>query len=219
MPQPLLKRVDDLFLELSVADGARISAERALADLEERMATMAQNIHVLGQVDTVLNELSIRLMNQSTSSIDKMVASGLRFVFDDVDLDFRTVVDKFRGKTSVKFILTQNGEEAPIMDSYGGGVIVVAGVLLRIVTIMTLRAKRFLLLDETLAHVSAQYVPRVSELLLKLCNELGFSILLVTHNADFAEFASTHFEARADSPSGGTVFNKVHTRGVNDGFD
>jgi len=107
----------------------------------------------------------------------------------------------------VRFILLQDGQEAPITDSYGGGVIVVAGVLLRVVTIMALKARRFLVLDETLAHVSKQYVPNVSKLLNKLCLELGFNILMVTHTEEFSDYAQTHFRVKAGKM--GTEIEKV----------
>lgn len=183
--------------------------------MEAMVAHLNSEIAVLSQVDAALNEISSRVMNQSVVSIDKMITTGLKFVFDDMKLEFRTSIEKVRGKTSVRFSLLQDGTEAPIMDSYGGGVIVVAGVLLRIVTVMTLNARRFILLDETLAHVSKQYVPNISRLLNKLCAELGFDILMVTHTDEFAEFANTHFRARQE-PGGGTVFDKVMTNGGND---
>lgn len=210
MPQTLRKRADSLRQESSYEEGSLRSAELALSSLETLILSLTSESTILSRVDGALNELSTRVMDQSTSSIDKMLTAGLRFVFDDVDLEFKTEVTKFRGKTSVAFSLRQGGQDAPIMSSYGGGVVVVAGVLLRAVTIMSLQGRRFMVLDETLAHVSSQYVPNVSKFLNKLCAELSFDILMVTHTADFAEYADCHFKATPDkSEPDSTVITKV----------
>lgn len=56
--------------------------------------------------------------------------------------------------------------------------------------------------------MSHQYVPRVSQFLNKLCKELSFDILMITHNPEFAEYANYHFKAKAVKGAG-TVFEKV----------
>lgn len=208
MIRDLKKRADSLRSQFLIEEGALRSAEQSLALLETQITTLTKEIGILGQVDAALNEISSRVMSQSTSTIDKMLTTGLRFVFDDVNLEFKTTVSKYRGKTSVKFSLFQDGKEAPIMDSYGGGVVVVAGVLLRVVTIMSLQGRRVLFLDETLAHVSHQYVPRVSQFLNRLCKELSFDILMITHNPEFAEYANCHFKTTSTKDAG-TIFTKV----------
>lgn len=208
----LQRRLEDLQQKVLIEEGSLRSKELALQQLVALLNTLETEIGVLGQVDAALNELSSRVMGQSTKFIDNLVTTGLRYVFDDLKLDFKTEVDKYRGKTSVRFVLTQDGQEAPIMDSYGGGVVVVAGVLLRIVTVISLKGRRFLLLDETLAHLSKQYIPNMSRLLSKLCESLSFDILMITHTEDFAEYATSHF--KATSVNGGTVFNKVTLKGA-----
>lgn len=131
-----------------------------------------------------------------------------RTVFEDQDLQFSTDVEKFRGRTSVKFRLTCAGVEAPIMDAYGGGVLAVAAVLLRVVVVMVLGLRRVLLLDESLSMVAKEYVPGTSRLLRKLASELGFAVLVVTHQDLLAEHADAHYRA-VGLPGKSCAFRRV----------
>lgn len=177
---------------------------KAVKRLEERVLALQDEEALLAKVDEVLLHVSSKVLGASTDKIDGLLQAGLRLVFDDQDLAFRTEVDRHRGKTSIEFHLKAGGVEAPIMEAYGGGVLVVAGVLIRVVTIMVLGMERVLILDESLSHLSGQYVPGASRLLRKLGDELGFTILAVTHDDALAEQADRHYVARAKG--GATVF-------------
>ncbi len=122
-------------------------------------------------------------------------------------LSFQTKVEKQRGKTTVSFELFENGKTAPIMESFGGGVLAFVSLLLQVVVVMALDHKRVLFLDESLAHLSSQYHENASKLLRKLCAELDFKILMVSHQSAFAEHADRHYRAKA-TPAG-TSFELV----------
>jgi DNA repair ATPase RecN len=176
--------------------------------LQTEMGTLNREIDLNAQAEQVLQHVSSKVLGQSVATIDKLVSVGLKLVFDDLNLEFKTEVDRSRGKTSIKFKLLENGHEAPILSSYGGGPLVLCGVLLRVVTIIILGLDRTLLLDESLSHVSAEYHVTASHFLNKICQELDFTIVMVTHQPLFAEHATRHYEARrrADGP---TYFHEV----------
>lgn len=156
---------------------------------------------LVGQADQALLEVSTKVLGQSTSSVDKLVTAGLKLVFEDLDLEFKTTIERLRGKTAVKFALLEDGRTSPIMSSYGGGVLAIAGVLLRVVVIVSLGLRRLMVLDETLAHLSPQYVDAASSLLRKLGKDLNFTILMVSHEAEFALHADRKYLA-SRTPSG-----------------
>jgi len=166
----------------------------------QRIATECEHLKVESRVitdtESLLFHISSKVLGSSTGAIDKLVTAGLQLVFEDQNLALTTELDKQRGKTAIRFKLTENGQAAPIREGYGGGVLALVGVLLRVTTILILDLKRFLVLDESLAHVSEQYVHPTSKFLKKLCEELGFDILMVTHQKEFAEYADLHFEAK-----------------------
>lgn len=170
----------------------RISLREGLA---AELKTLGDECVLMTETEALLLHISGELLGKSTGTIDKLVTAGLRLVFQDQNLELTTETDKQRGKTAIKLLLKENGEAAPIKDSYGGGVLALVGVLLRVTTIMVLDLRRILILDESLAHVSEQYIPATSRFLKKICDELGFEILMVTHQREFAQNADRHYEA------------------------
>lgn len=208
--------LEDLRESLARTDRKIVAQEALLKErqgkldaLLNELSFLTGEVMLLSKVDQVLLAVSGKVLGQSTATIDKLVTSGLRITFDDQNLEFRTKVDRYRGKTSVEFVLFKDGKTAPIMDSYGGGVLVVAGVLLRVVVIMALGLRRVLLLDESMSHLSREYVPNASKLLRKLCEELDFVIIVVSHESEFAECAHRHYEAYHDGQTNSTKFRLV----------
>ena len=194
--------------KVSSLEGRRDEAIRSFSSLEEDLLELSQNIELLTKVEQTLLHISTKVLGQSTKNIDKLVTVGLHLVFDDQNLEFRTNTEKYRGKTAIKFQLLENGRSAPLMDAYGGGVLVIVGVLLQTFTTMSLGMRRLLFLDETLAHLSEQYIDNASRLLKKLCDELDFTIIMVTHQPEFAAHATVAYKAFARG--GETVFHKTH---------
>lgn len=201
--QEKLREIDNRVASLEALRSYRITHHEALVKEVEQLTADAD---LLTKTEQVLLHISTKLLGQSTQTVDKLLTTGLRIVFDDQNLEFRTVTDKMRGKTAIKFQLLDNGRSTPIMDSYGGGVLVVAGVLLRVVTITALGLRRVLFLDESLSMVSSQYLDNTSRLLRKLCDELDFQIVLVTHQEELAAHATSRY--RAEAQGGATVFVK-----------
>jgi len=209
MPNPQ-ETLIHLEQRLGAMEVVKEEKRQRLQAMIKEMKDLETEHDLLEKVEATLQHIGSKVLGQSTQTIDKLLTTGLRLVFEDQDLTFRTKVEKFRGKTAIKFELFDGAHTAPLMDAYGGGVLAVAGVLLRVVTIVTLNMKRVLFLDETLAHLSDQYHANASRLLKKLCDELGFTILMVSHQPAFAEHATTHY--LAVQKAGATVFKKDPTR-------
>lgn len=203
----LLSRIQSLDLEVTALERSRQTFQKDLSDLERQISHLMKESDLLSKVEQTLQSVSAKVLGQSTKTIDKLVTAGLKIVFHDQNLEFRTQVDKYRGKTSIKFELFEDGKTAPLMESFGGGPIVLIGVLLRVVTIVVLGQRRILFLDESLSHLSEQYHEQASALLKKLCKELGFTILMVTHQSGFVQHADVHYAAKRTAA--GTVFERV----------
>jgi DNA repair ATPase RecN len=196
--------VERQVLALQVERGLR---SKQLDDLVAEVKQLTETELLLGRVEQTLLHVSSSILGQSVSSIDQLVTQGLRLVFDDQKLTFSTRIDRLRGKTGVRFELDSGGVVAPLTESYGGGVLSVVGLLLRVVTIMTLKMRRVIMLDETLAHLSNAYVPNASNLIRQLCAQLDFTIIMVTHEADFTVHADRTY--RVKNSGGATTFEKA----------
>jgi DNA repair exonuclease SbcCD ATPase subunit len=170
--------------------------ERTLLILTKEAEELRAESNLTTLTETALQQLSAKMLEQSTGTIENLVTAGLQQVFHDQSLQFRIRTDRFRGKTAVRFELLDNGRLFPINNSYGGGVLCIIGVLLRITTISILGMRRVLFLDESLAHLATRYHANATELLKNLSNKLGFTITIITHAETLVEGADRHYEAR-----------------------
>lgn len=196
---------------MSVLD-TRISRTRRI--LEQRrgeayaLAAQARSVHTeIGEL-TQLAELhekaahiltAIGEQRQDTTqrSLETLVTQGLRTIFAD-DLSFH-LVPGVRAKTPVVDMVVRSrladgtAVETDILSARGGGLAAVIGFLLRLVILLLSRSRQdtVLLLDETFAHVSADYLPRLIEFLKDLVAKTGVQIVLVTHDESFQEAADT----------------------------
>jgi len=90
------------------------------------------------------------------------------------------------------------------METFGGGKVNVIALLLRVVMIKRFKKAKCLVLDESFANLSAEYLPKVSEMLRSLCDDYGYSILMITHQEQLATSAHTIYRA-AQSEAGPTL--------------
>jgi DNA repair ATPase RecN len=186
--------LQDLERLLLTAQVQRNTIQTRQTALQQEIADLSHEGDILAQVESALLVLSAETTKKYVTTISQLVTDGLRAIFDDLHLEFQAEMVTYRGVSGIKFSLLQDGKAAPLLEGYGGGVLAVVSVLLRVVTILLLNIQRVLILDESLAHVSAQYIANTSKLLRKLTDDLGFTIVLVTHQTEFVEFANTHYE-------------------------
>lgn len=194
---------------LAVSESTYSNRADALAILTSECLALTGEIDLVTKVNQALLFISNKVLAQSTDVIDRLVTLGLKSVFDDLSLEFKTSVDKLRGRTALRFELWQDGHTVPLTDSYGGGVLSVVGVLLRVVTIIVLKLNRILLLDESLSFLhSPRYIASAGVMLKRLAKDLNFTILMVTDDGRFAENADVHYTATLSDCGAGLQLKK-----------
>jgi DNA repair exonuclease SbcCD ATPase subunit len=145
------------------------------------------------------------------AQVEGLVTRALQVVFGE-ELSFR-LKPGTRGNQAVLDLLlvSQYGGttvETPVMEARGGGMAAVVGFALRLVILLLTpeyEVRRLLVLDETFAHVSASYEPRVAEFLREVADKAGVQVLLVTHSNAYGEKADSRYRL---SLAGG--FTEVH---------
>ncbi len=162
-----------------------------LADLHDKAA------HVL----TAVGE---QRQDDAQRQIEALVTQGLRSIFGQ-QMSFH-LVPGVRAKTPVVDFRVRSTMddgsivETDVMDARGGGLAATVGFLLRVVILLLSKHRQdtVLFLDETFAHVSAEYTPRVVAFLKELVERTGVQIVMVTHDDAYAEAADTvyRFELR-----------------------
>lgn len=147
---------------------ALIAAEEAVAHCEEAQAL----------IQAVVQEIQNRVHQQ----IARVVSQALEAVFDE-PYEFRICFEQKRGRTEAALTFVRNGMEVDPMTASGGGVVDVAAFALRLSCILLHKPalRRCAILDEPFKFVSNEFRGRLRSLLLRLAEEMGLQIIIVTH--------------------------------------
>jgi DNA repair exonuclease SbcCD ATPase subunit len=164
-------------------------------ELTLEIQELGDEISIYDRVTALLNSLGEERQMKAQQTIEDLVTRGLQTIFDDT-LSFH-ILQTLRGKTAnVEFVvrstLTDTVVDTPVMDARGGGLAATIGFLLRVVVMLLRDGQRqdnVMILDETFAHVSDEYLPGVGQFLREIVDKTGIQVILVTHQPSFEDYA------------------------------
>lgn len=196
------------------AAGKRTTAE--VADLRTKVELHERAAHLLTGIG---EQRQAAIQTQ----IETLVTQGLRTIFGD-DMSFH-LVGAVRAKTPVvDFVVRSTADghtvDTDVMDARGGGLAAVVGILLRVVRLLLASSagppsaapgspsrSTILGMDETAAHLSPEYEPRLAEFLRQIVDKTGIQIVLVTHSDAYTDHADVRY--RFEVRDGVTVVKSV----------
>lgn len=168
------------------ARGKAVQAE--VAELDRLVADYGEVVAVLASIG---EERQVRLQQQ----VESLVTRGLRTIFGE-ELSFHLVQGSSGRVPSVDFMVRttlSDGREVDtdLMSARGGGLVSVVSFLLRLVVLLLSRKGQggLLVLDETFAMLSREYVPLMAAFVRELVDKTGVKVLMVTHQEGFVEQA------------------------------
>ncbi len=187
-------RLQELQRELARHEGAREAVATTLAEAEERAETTGNEAEIL---DTVLERLTgmgkvwERKFQESTATI---VSEGLSLVFGQ-ELELQIKPSTKSDMSAVEFVLVKDGQEEAVMTGQGGGYVNVIAFLLRVLLIVAARPllRLLLVMDEPFAQLSQEFQEPAAEMVAALIDRLGFQVVMVTHERDFASVADVAY--------------------------
>lgn len=164
-------------------------------EIQEEMTVLDTDITTHEHVTILLNSLGENRQEEAQRKIEELVTRGLQTIFDDT-LSFH-IVQTVRAKTAnVEFLIRKEiGEsflETSVLEAQGGGLSATVGFLLRLVVMLLDKGttvENILVLDESFAHVSDEYLPGLGAFLREVVDKTGVQIVMVTHQEPFKDFA------------------------------
>lgn len=178
-----------------------------LKNVQDEVDRLDSEIATLEKVSTLFKHLLDTLLDEKKQEIQHLVTYGLKTVFNDQDLKFHIKIEPKYGTISTSFKTEMVGvAEGDVLDSFGGGIVNIESFLLRIITLFQTKLSPFLFLDETFSNLSEEYVENCSLLLKNLCEKLGITIFLITHNELMLSHADKVYKASS-------IRNKLHLEG------
>ncbi len=170
--------------------GQRLITE--VADLKHR-------IELHDQVVALLTSIGEERQAATQLQIEALVTRGLVTIFD-ADLSFHLLATVRGKRPEVDFVVRSKLGDAvvdtDVIDARGGGLAATVGFLLRLVILLLTAAggaAPVLILDETFAHLSAEYEPPMAEFLAELVERTGVQIVMVTHSDAYGEYADARY--------------------------
>jgi DNA repair exonuclease SbcCD ATPase subunit len=187
----------------SIAVEARMTLERA-KEVKEQIEALQREIVNLDKAGVVLNSIGEERQLKAQDTIEALVTRGLQQIFDD-SLSFHILQTVKAKAANVDFVVRTtlaDGSivDTPVMDARGGGLAATIGFLLRVVILLLKNGRdkdNILILDETFAHVSDEYLEGVGEFLRELVDKTGIQIVMVTHQPVFGEYADAVYRFTA----------------------
>jgi DNA repair exonuclease SbcCD ATPase subunit len=201
---------------LSVRVGeAQVLAKRG-QELVNEVTVLADERATADRVSGVLSKIGSERDAAARAQVEGLVTSGLQAIFEE-NLSFHLVESTSRQTPQIDFVVRTHlpdgsSFETDVMNARGGGLAAVVGLLLRVVLILLTRASGkkapdVLVLDETLAHLSREYLDAAGQFLRTLCDSTGLQLIIVTHQQELVEFADVSYRLRLDA-NGRTVATK-----------
>lgn len=184
---------------------ARMTLTRA-HEVKAEIESLQKEIVTLDKSMVLLNSLGEERQLKAQDTIEALVTRGLQQIFDD-SLSFHIIQTVKAKAANVDFVvrttLPDGGiVDTPVMDARGGGLAATIGFLLRVVILLLKNGRdkdNILILDETFAHVSDEYLEGVGEFVRELVDKTGIQVVMVTHQPVFGEYADAVYRFHTEN--------------------
>jgi hypothetical protein len=188
--------------ETGRAEQVAVAGEQAVKDVAALQEELSRHERIAALLTTVGEQRQETAQRQ----IEELVTRGLQAIFDE-SLSFHMSSSVRNNQAQVDFVirsvyLIQDDDqpvdapvvvETPVLEARGGGMAVVVAFALRLVMLLlTPGTRRLLVLDESFAHVSREYEPRVAEFIRQVC-DYGVQVVMVTHSDAYSDLADARY--------------------------
>lgn len=204
--------IDELQARAAKAQGRRDAIRASLDSVTTEIEQLEDEEELLNLVSALFRKLIDQEVTDGVKAVEHLQTEGLQAVFDDQDLSVQARIEESRGKISVDLVTIQkkpNGDiiEGLARDDFGGSVLTVQSVLLRVIIMLRRGLRPLILLDESLPAFDSNYISNMGNFLSELCRKLKIDILMVTHNPALFEAADRSY--RIVRKGGESKFERV----------
>ncbi len=177
--------------------GEAAALNRQLDTIGGQIEQAEVDVTLYTKAATVLTSIGEQRQANTQATIERLVTQGLQAIFDD-DLSFHLIPVVRGNRPEIDFVVRSHLDgqavDTPVIDARGGGLAAIIGFLLRLVVLLLSEGKdTTLFLDETFAHLSADYEQRLAEFLRDLVDQTGVQVVMVTHSEAFLDLADRRY--------------------------
>ena len=161
-----------------------LTAQRdyAIKDISAKRREQAQREHrqaLMQEVNAFFSGVIEHQVSEVKAQIEELVNSGLATIFE-YPISIR-IDSAYKNNKTVFNIVIAKDELEGAQEAHGGGVLAIIAFLFRVVVNAVTGKAKFMMFDESLTYVSAKYQEPLSAFIAKLCEDLGYTIVLISH--------------------------------------
>lgn len=149
--------------------------ENIIATTENELAKVVSEKELIERANLALKQVRPILSGSSIKDCENLANSAINTIFG---FDYKVEYDL----ESNRFVLNKGDYSTDLSEAEGGGIITVISFIFLIYLIVKLGKRRFIMLDEAFTQISDAYFSSFIEFVNQLCMDLGFDILLVSHD-------------------------------------
>lgn len=192
--------------------GAKKAIEEHRKEISQSLDEINLDLSATEKAAWLLQQYGEGQQKEVAAQIESVVTKGLQAVFQNPSLEFKLSYSETKKgdkkkvpEVSMSIWYDYNGEmvEGSLKSSFGGGLSVVAAIILRVVILLHLshRVDSVLLLDEPLRDLSPSYGSsaladgyreRMADFLRELVEETDLQLIIVSHEPEYARVADVH---------------------------
>lgn len=194
----LEEEIASLNSSIIVLDHERATSSKEIEDTEAYLIALKDNIKYHELASICIQELVDQVSTSNIERIEILVNSALASIFYDQEITFKIKQETKRNLNCYSFVTLKDGVEGSI-HSFGGGVMAIEAMVLKI--LFNLLSKRYplLILDESLSFVSEKYIEGTSKFIKELSEEFDIPIVLVTHQDSFESNADNSIHIQKEN--------------------
>lgn len=147
-----------------------------LNELGEQITKIREEQAILETSKTVMDEAKKILTKTSLEYCERLTTVAVKTIFNlPVEVKYSSTDGKF-------YLMFDDGMVSDIAGDEGGGIKTVISFVFSLYLVIKANSRRVMFFDEAWTQVSAEYFPAFIAFVKQICVELGFEILLVTHD-------------------------------------
>ncbi len=170
---------------------------RSIKEETEQLLSAQEDQEELKVIQEVLQTASKLMYTNLSVKLGNVITEGLTLVFPESNLRF--VVDFVERRNQIEadlYLVDEEGNQYDPVNSVGGGITDFISLLLRVAYIALSKYRNFIAADEPSKFISRDKIYDATVFLAKVCDDLKFDLLVVTHIPEMVDAAKTVYFVR-----------------------
>jgi DNA repair exonuclease SbcCD ATPase subunit len=196
----LLAQAENIIQQLDYYQREVTYKTSKILDCDANITVLSHKKELISQAKEYHKKAIDILYRTSIQELEELINDVVGSVFYDRNLRVKMELTDSRSKSLVWYVLDEDtGIQMSVKNGVGRGVRTVLSFIIQSYYLLSLGSK-FMFVDEGYSYISEAYVGKFFEFVNLLCKEKGLSLIMISHDTRFMEYADSFYYV-----SGGTL--------------